>query len=460
MNEQLSNQTLNYLADQAVSENYDPTPLMRQRLATRFRSRKHQAKGERHQPRLSLAGLAFLLVLVAGTIFFVTPQGRGVAQTVIRFFNLAQNDILPLPTGQTTEPPHPTRTAAPTRVVELQEVTPAANASGALSFPTVTPVTDAKADGAKWNLTIEQAEQFVGFKLRVPVSLPSGYRLDNVIFDPRTSEVTQIYGFHPYSAGEQFILHQRPSKPTDVIGQSAIVEQMTVGGVGVEYVAGAWFGAAGASTESWHTDSIYHTFRWQEGDFFFTLEILFDDSDTWSPAYWTKDGMLAMVEIVMGVRAEFPEQININNLTSLDQAEKVAGFDLLVPSVLPEGFVFSRAVYEPQTKRILLFYQPQDGSRDSSGVRLVIIEKQKSDQSTGNLWDSYPPNALEQVMVGSIPAILVRGTLVDGVYQPDSFWRLVWSTTQLSIELTFSTRPDYPTRLEKAEMVAIAESMK
>jgi hypothetical protein len=118
---------------------------------------------------------------------------------------------------------------------------------------------------------------------------------------------------------------------------------MIVGGVAVEYVAGGWFGEAGAGAESWHTDSIYHTYRWQAG-VFFTLEILFDDSDTWSPAYWMQDGMLAMVEIVMGVRAEFPEQVNINNITSLAQAEKVAGFKLLVPSVVPEGFIFTRAV--------------------------------------------------------------------------------------------------------------------
>jgi hypothetical protein len=108
----------------------------------------------------------------------------------------------------------------------------------------------------------------------------------------------------------------------------------------------------------------------------------------------------------------------------------------------------------------LLFYQPQDGSRDSTGVRLVFIEKHIMDQSIEKCWDGYPPNALEQVMVGHSPATLVSGVVVDGVYQPGSFWRLVWKTTQLSIELTFSTRPDYPIRLEKAEMIAIAESMK
>ena len=67
---------------------------------------------------------------------------------------------------------------------------------------------------------------------------------------------------------------------------------------------------------------------------------------------------------------------------------------------------------------------------------------------------------MEQALVGGLPAVFVRGTVVDGIYQPDSFRHLGWDTTDLSIELNYSAPEDYPTRLEKAEMLAVAESMK
>ena len=126
--------------------------------------------------------------------------------------------------------------------------------------------------------------------------------------------------------------------------------------------------------------AMFHTYHWQAGEFYFSLVFMFDESDTWSPAYWTRDGMLAMIEIVMGVRSEFPEQLNYNNLTSIVQAEAAAGFDILAPAVLPEGFVFTRAVFEPDSGRVLLFYQPEAGSFAVSGVQLLIIELQDTDQ--------------------------------------------------------------------------------
>jgi hypothetical protein len=199
--------------------------------------------------------LVALLVIMAGIILLFTPKGRALAQEVFHFFTFAENDVLPLPSGQPAELPPPTRTAALTQIVELQEVTPAVNPSSAMSYPTATSVPPVEANAPIWNLSIEEAEQLAGYEIHVPVSLPPGYRLDNVIFVPQTQEVTQIYSFHPYSAGEQVILHQRPSAPDDVIGQSAAVEQMTIGGIAVEFVEGSWFGEAGAEAETWQAKS-------------------------------------------------------------------------------------------------------------------------------------------------------------------------------------------------------------
>lgn len=164
-----------------------------------------------------------------------------------------------------------------------------------------------------------------------------------------------------------------------------------------------------------------------------------------------------MVEIIMGLHTEYPAQLNLNNITSIKQAEQIAGFDLLVPSVIPEGFVFTRAVYEPEVKRVRLFYQPQEGTRLTNGVSLMISESQDTGQPWS--WVGYPPEALEEVLINGNRATFGRGSFANGTYQPDDNLYLVWDTPKLSIQMVFRASSSYPTRLEKDDLLAIAESM-
>lgn len=455
MNEQHIKQALNRLADQAVPENYDPFSTVKKDIESVLRlPKKHKPPFPRH---LRLAGFAILTLTLIGVLFMMTPEGKGVAQAVARFFSFADQDTVPIPTGLPTEPAHPTRTAAPTQNGELQVVTPAVKAADVSSYPTKTPIATIQSDRAMWYLSLEQAGQLAGYEVRVPASLPEGYRLDNVIYDPSNAETAQFYKFYPYSAGEMFILSQRSSPPVDVIGKSALVEQISLGDLQVEYVDGGWFGEPGSGVETWSSGSIYHTFRWQEGDFYFAMVFMFDDADTWSPAYWTKEDMLAMVEVVMGLRTEDPQQVNYNNLTSISQAEQVAGFKLLVPATLPEGFVLTRGAYQPELGRVILYYQPQAGGRAVSGVNLLIIESLRSEGPWS--WDAYPPSAVEAVLLGSLPGTFVQGEIVDGVYNPEGQVKLVWSNDQLTMQLIYSYPPDYPVRLDMQQLLAIAISM-
>ncbi len=62
-------------------------------------------------------------------------------------------------------------------------------------------------------------------------------------------------------------------------------------------------------------------------------------------------------------------------------------------------------------------------------------------------------------MVGSRPATFVRGAVVGGIYDPEASLTLVWNTADLSVKMSYSAPSTYPARLEKDEMIAIAESM-
>lgn len=312
-------------------------------------------------------------------------------------------------------------------------------------------------DEAIWNLTIQEAEKLAGFTVNVPASLPEGYSLDNVIYNPASNDVIQMYKFHPYSAGEQFNVHQSRQPFVDEIGNSAGVELLTVDGKTVEYVHGSWFGPDGSPVESWQPNSIFHTFRWQDGDDYFALEVLFDETDTWSPAYWTREGMTAMIELVMGVRTDFPAQVNYNNLKNISEAEKLAGFHILQPQTLPEGYALDRAVYDPSYGGITLLYGTGADSRAESDPKLVIGEQPAQSAADPN-FEGYPASAIEHIQIGSDQAILATGMVEDGEYKDLPRFYLYWKNGDVRI-IMWNVVRDTQAGMEKEEFLAIAESM-
>lgn len=312
-------------------------------------------------------------------------------------------------------------------------------------------------DEAIWNLTLQEAEELSGFTVNLPASLPQGYNLDDVIYNPSSNDLIQMYKFHPYSAGEQFNIHQSRRPFVDEIGNSAGVELLTIDGKTVEYVHGSWFGPDGSPVETWQPNSIFHTFRWQDGDDYFALEVLFDETDTWSPAYWTRDGMMGLIELVMGARSDFPDQVNYNNITDISTAGQLAGFHVLQPQTLPEGLAFERAVYDPTRRSITLLYGVGTDSRTDGNAYLVIIEEPAEGAIDYDL-AGYPQSAIEQVEVSGYRATLARGAVIDGQYQDVPRWTLIGNREDLRVILWIA--PDDPhTILGKNEFLLIAESL-
>ena len=66
---------------------------------------------------------------------------------------------------------------------------------------------------------------------------------------------------------------------------------------------------------------------------------------------------------------------------------------------------------------------------------------------------------VETVMVGNRQATFARGSMADSIYDPEGSLYLVWDTVELSIKLIYTAPTGYPTRLDQAGMIAIAESM-
>ncbi len=459
-NNNLKRQVIHHLAEQGVPADYDPwneviTQLERNQAGRKMTQQSRMGAPIKFDLNMRFTRvLAMLLVFLVGTVFFLTPQGQITAQNLFQLFRRAESDVLPLPTGLPTEPILPTKTPVPTQVVGLEAVM----TEEPSAFITPTPKEKMEQGTITYGLTISEAEELAKFAIRVPKTLPSGYRLTEVTFDSRTRAVQQIYKFSPYQSGEMFVLHQEPSQPTDPIGQSAEIDQIQVGDTMVEAVNGSWFSAAGSNQVEWFNDGPFHTYRWQQDGFTFTLEFLVDD--TFSPAYLTKDDMQAVVEMVIGTRSELPEKVNINNLASVEAVEQVAGFQLLAPTLLPEGFVLERAVYEPDNQRAIIIYRPEDTAGSMNHPSLIIFEILKGDEIPPTTYqDELPPEAIEQVKIGKISGIFQRGAMVDGKYDPSSGLSLHWETNDLSITINYSGSSSHPSQLDKTDMIKIAEGL-
>lgn len=460
MSNNLKRQVIHHLAEQGVPADYNPWEEVKGQLESNQAGRKTMRHSGIDAPlnlslKVRFAGvLTMLLVLLVGTVFFLTPQGQVTANNLFQLFRRAESNVLPLPTGLPTESILPTSTPFPTQIIGLQSVP--TEEPGV--FFTPTPKEKTEQGTITYGLTISEAEELAQFAIRAPNSLPSGYRLSEVTFDSQTRAVQQIYKYFPYQSGEMFVLSQEPSQPTDSVGQNAQIDQIQVGDITVEAVNGSWFSAAGSNQEEWINNAPVHTFRWQQDGFTFTLQFLV--GDTFSSAYLSKDDMQAVVETVIGTLSAFPESMNLNNLASVEEVEQAAGFQLLAPTLLPEGFALERAVYEPENKRAVFIYRPKDTAGSMNHPSLIIFEILKDGDTLPAIYpEELPPEAIEQVTIDTASGTLVRGAVVDGTYDPNFGLSLHWETDNLSITINYSGTSSHPAQLEKADMIEIAEGL-
>jgi hypothetical protein len=451
----LKRQVIHHLAEQGIPADYDPWVEINMQLERNQTGRKTTRQPGMTAPmKINLRGLAALLVLLVGVVFFLTPQGQVTAQNIFQFFRRAQSNVLPLPAGLPTEPILPTKTPVPMRVAGLQPV-PSGEPN---AFFTPTPSGRTILGTTTSGLTISGAEELAKYAIRVPKTLPSGYRLAEVMFDSQTQTVQQIYKYFPYQSGELFVLSQGPSQPAETIGQSAEINQIQVGDIPVESVSGTWLNELGSDVEEWVTGVPVQTFRWRQDGFYFALNIRVDDR--FSPAYLSEDDMRALLEVIMGIRSALPEDINLNNLTSVEEAEKAAGFHLLAPAFIPEGFTLERVVYEPDNKRAVLIYRPKDTAGSMNNPSLVIYEILKSRETPSTAFqEELPPEAIEQVMIGIASGTYRRGAIENGVYDPDSGLSLSWETNDLCVNINYFNSSSHPSRLDKTDMIKIAEGL-
>jgi hypothetical protein len=148
-------------------------------------------------------------------------------------------------------------------------------------------------------------------------------------------------------------------------------------------------------------------------------------------------------------------------LISVREAEALAGFDVLEPSYLPEGYIFSGASYNSGARWVALEFISQPDGSDYSKV-IYIYQRRGAFDLEPALHPYETP-----VPIGDVEGVFIQGAYVSE--SPDTMayrwdasadsYALSWKIDDMAFSINFLGGETTPP-ISLADLVAIAESMK
>jgi hypothetical protein len=425
--------------------------------------------------RISRAAFVTLVIIILLALTLITPQGRAFAHSILQFFIRSQSDTIPVPTAQP---------------ITWVDVTPGVPAATMTPLPQMAVFAKECGDFGSATCTVEQIRSKVNFTVKEPANLPEGLYFVGATGGPDSVQIS--YHFKDMS-GSLHITEERwkgnPSPQTDLVGASAKVEQVQIGGLTGEYFKGIFVAADGDNVAHWDPNFFgLETLRWVDAGISYTMEYAYP------PAPLGKEGMAALAQSMTSepvakqpapVATEDPYVWNPKDTynLSVSEAEQQAGFKLLLPAKLPDIVSLIGASYDSDYKMVQVFYlldQNQWGP-NTDGVLLrqqvaadpakcllcdvTIGDYNKFAKEAANTkyFKEIVPSAkdIETVQIGAL-----TGKYIQGVWQGTDCcgWQwdptvtrkvLHWQQNGMAFELTY-----FGEHIEKADLIRIAESIK
>jgi hypothetical protein len=433
------------IAEEALpGSDIDLLPAITKNLAAEPRQNE-TSKASPHQTFLARRTLLVMLALsLAFAVLLITPQGRAFAQRLFSFFSAAESESFPLPDEQINLYVD-TPTLAPTFVLVLETVS-VSDSEPIEATPDPIPTFDAR--------------EFL--------EVPRGYAFVDVQSNPTLHSMTINYqvveggGYLTLSQGIG-VMQESSSNWGEVPANA--VEQISVGSHYGEFVRGQFVVYPGATSATWEPEAAVMRLRWSEGNRWFSLEKM---GDTGPVEYLDKEGLIALaLSLVDAPAPDANTSIDKDYQMSIAEAETIAGFDLLEPTVLPAGFELMNARYDAAFQTVMLFYLPKGESSGVGGLYISQSSRNTVDEFTG--CEVCPAQAVEQVQVNGITAYYWQGAFDAGsaehplsppVWRADEpHFTLTWATSELIITINYSLTEWYGGQINKDDLVRIAESM-
>lgn len=417
--------------EKAPAETIDLWPALKDRLQSPERRVRRSWRA-----RLRLAGAALgLAVLLTGVVFFLTPQGQAWAQNTFQFFNKTESDRIPFQSYQATQAAR-SSTATPEKTSVAGEAEP-------------TPTYDSQATEG---MTIEDLQAAVGLVPYQPFSMPEGFELAEAFYDEETRIVTLMYYYHgdvnnAFSLKQDTFAHLSDCDICNSVGTSSNIEKVSINRADGEYVEGAWVEEEGESV--WENDPSRKRMIWRLDGIAF--ELIY----TGDPDYMLKEDMIEIAESL----GTSQNNSVLDNLT-LEEVEALADFDISQPAQLPEGYAFTKALYDQDTGVVTLMYYYYDQVSPAIGLKMESTSPSEACDICRVVGSSA---RIQKVSING-----AYGEYVEGVWtgeDGESVWKsysyfttlkhLIWQTDEMIFELNYMG-----SFLNKMDLIEIAESVR
>jgi hypothetical protein len=375
-----------------------------------------------------IAATVVLAALVFVAMLFLTPQGRSLAQTALRFFTPAQVTSFPIVPPEVYPPePGPTLTQEATTTT----IPPAENTTQIEPTPFKIG-TYSTANAAEASIGIDIIE--------FPGPLP-GLELDQVIVgsDWIMSQYQAIGG------GGYLFLEQRLADFPDSVWQSVPqdgVEIVSINNQEGEYIKGV-FTTQDWETATWNQAAPLFRLRWQDGDWMFELR---KEGDVVPIEYLDRDNLIALASSLTDPTIRLDLQSGVLIFPNVTDAEITTGLQIFKPAHLPEQARLTQVMVSMPQQWITLTYN------FGHNTRLRISQIPLSDQVVHDLRGDIPEGNVESVQFAGH----------SGWYGVDgsNFKALWWPGDQIAFAIYFHSNPNSIVQLERTDIIAIAESLK
>ena len=197
---------------------------------------------QNRNPRLRIAATFTLVALLVVGLFFISPQGKGLAQNILRFFTKSESNQLPLQDFQKT---------------------PLSTSINSTPEPSSIIFADK---------SISDVQQQAGYDVFVPMWIPKTLSFSGASFDKENNSVYLFYRFYETNG---LVFKQELIPETDIcplchqVGADAEIQVVSINGVYGEYAEGVW--KLTENGEIWESDPWLKTLRWQAGGMAFEL---------------------------------------------------------------------------------------------------------------------------------------------------------------------------------------------
>lgn len=406
-----------------------------------------------------LAVLAATLLL---TLVMVTPQGHAIAQRMFQFFSVTSERSFPIPTDQVFPVPQ-TLTPQPSQilpVVPVQEGQPVPTSTAEMSCSSA-------ASQGSYICQVKAAEAQTGFNAKEFLYDPKGMKFSTVTVIPGTKEIDME--FVVATGGGYLYLRQGISdlpEQTNAWGEvpADAVEQVSVNGLYAEIVSGGFMVYPDSTSAVWEPGGQLRL-AWRDGSHWFVLEKMGDPY----PIEWiTKDQLIRLAEELVDDRpGDAVPPLDPEYLTTVEQAEALAGFDIPTPSMLPAGYELKRAAWTDGAVRLMY------GPKGETQSELFIFLGQINQGNRVGPCSECPPGVSETVQVGPWQGWYWRGifqsTTPAAADQPAptpvwagdaSHWSLAWNSETFWFSMFYSPAYNSGREANQEMLIKIAESLK